>query len=267
MVKSKKDDDQEDGVYTYRGLVIRREFGDLILWNQILKEAKERQIKNIIFVTDDEKEDWWQYLDYKGRKIISPRPELIEELHMQSGVELFHMYNSEKFIEYASTYLKIAIKPGTVEQVRDVVDIHRETIYYDQPRLKMTHMAISAVLPWLEEEYPQDKLLITDEFPPFEIIRTDHVTGKEYGYDIKFFNTYSESVFLKTLYTIKMYIYDASLANMVLVFTDDEDVSRAEEVLKERYRDRLAHITYILGTLKLSDLDKPTFNFSVSYAI
>lgn len=43
-----------------------RQFGDLVLWFQIIEISKEFQ-KDIIFITDDEKEDWL-YI-HKGRQI------------------------------------------------------------------------------------------------------------------------------------------------------------------------------------------------------
>ncbi|NJM11835.1 MAG: hypothetical protein HC889_08085 [Synechococcaceae cyanobacterium SM1_2_3] len=34
-------------------------------------------MKHIVFVTDDEKEDWWLTIESKGEKTIGPRPELL----------------------------------------------------------------------------------------------------------------------------------------------------------------------------------------------
>ncbi len=46
-------------VFTHEGAVYKREFGDLFLWKQLLEYAKNQDAKQLILVTDDDKEDWW----------------------------------------------------------------------------------------------------------------------------------------------------------------------------------------------------------------
>lgn len=70
-------------------------FGDLIVWKQILKYAKE-QSKSIIFVTHDQKDDWWE--TPRG-KTIGPRYELRKEFLDCVGTDMmFHMYTMDGFI-------------------------------------------------------------------------------------------------------------------------------------------------------------------------
>lgn len=88
---SKKDKDKIGDKYSYGGLVYHRKFGDLTFWKQIIEEAKSRKIKHLIFITDDDKEDWWLIADYMGEKQIGPRPELIEEIRREAGTEHFYM--------------------------------------------------------------------------------------------------------------------------------------------------------------------------------
>lgn len=63
-------------------------YGDLVLWLQTLDKAKQAQ-KPIILVTDDTKEDWWW--KYGDNITIGPRPELVKEMLLNSGVN-FYMY-------------------------------------------------------------------------------------------------------------------------------------------------------------------------------
>jgi DNA-binding NarL/FixJ family response regulator len=116
-----KPDERE--VYVHRNLVFRREYGVLILWYQIIKEAGTRDLKDVIFITDDDKEDWWWIVESKGKKIIGPRPELVEELSSKAGVSSFYMYNSERFLEFAKKYLGIQVKPESIHQVRDITQL------------------------------------------------------------------------------------------------------------------------------------------------
>lgn len=71
-----------------------RKFGDLFVWKQTIKHAKENE-KPVIFITDDKKEDWWQ--EQSGRT-IGPRPELIEEFISETN-HGFWMYTVDRFLK------------------------------------------------------------------------------------------------------------------------------------------------------------------------
>lgn len=94
-----------------------RQYGDLIVWKQIIEKSITEK-KPIIFITDDGKEDWW--LRFKG-KTIGPRPELIEEFMAGTGLE-FHMYHPERFLSLASDYLKqeSSISMEMLDEVRNL---------------------------------------------------------------------------------------------------------------------------------------------------
>lgn len=61
------------------------QFGDLIMWKQLLKKSSDINHKYIVFVTSDTKTDWFH--KNKQNEIISPRKELLSE---------FNHYNLEK---------------------------------------------------------------------------------------------------------------------------------------------------------------------------
>lgn len=68
-------------------------YGDLIVWKQILNYARNEK-KNIVFVTNDVKEDWWEIIN--GKK-LGPRVELKKEFYDQTSMK-FYMYNDVQFI-------------------------------------------------------------------------------------------------------------------------------------------------------------------------
>jgi hypothetical protein len=90
-------------------------YGDVVIWLQLIDHAKSEQ-KPIVFVTDDEKEDWW--LEHKG-KTLGPRPELIQEMLEKAGVA-FYLYTGDRFLEYAASFLKLEDEPEIVEEAKDV---------------------------------------------------------------------------------------------------------------------------------------------------
>lgn len=105
---------KKENPYNFNKMSFKREYGDLILWKEIIKEVKPRNWKHIIFITDDKKEDWWR--EEKGEKICA-RPELVEEIR-KAGVSIFYMYNPERFMKYAKKYIKIDIKEESINQVK-----------------------------------------------------------------------------------------------------------------------------------------------------
>ncbi|MBO1072647.1 MAG: DUF4935 domain-containing protein [Dolichospermum sp. DEX189] len=90
-------------------------YGDAILWLQLIDYAKSEK-KPIIFVTDDDKEDWWLE---NGRKTISPRPELVQEMLTEAGVK-FYMYSADRFLDYAQKFLHLSKQPEVIEEAREI---------------------------------------------------------------------------------------------------------------------------------------------------
>jgi len=70
--------------------------GDALIWFQLIHYSREHQ-HPLIFVTRDDKEDWW--LKFRGRT-LQPRPELRKEFKDKTGQE-FYLYRTPRFIEYA----------------------------------------------------------------------------------------------------------------------------------------------------------------------
>ncbi|UAB68829.1 DUF4935 domain-containing protein [Vibrio sp. SCSIO 43132] len=90
-------------------------FGDLIVWKQVIDKSKQEK-RAIILITDDKKEDWW--INFKG-KTIGPRPELIEEFKANTE-HSFHMYQTDRFIEYSSGFLNEKLNQDLVNEIREV---------------------------------------------------------------------------------------------------------------------------------------------------
>lgn len=108
-----KDAKNKDGI---------RKYSDLILWNEVIKYAHDKQ-KNIIFVTDDLKPDWWNIENGKYEFL----PRLISEfkkktkLRNKENIDVKHVeleiipFVSVDFFEAVANSLKID-KTDAVEQ-------------------------------------------------------------------------------------------------------------------------------------------------------
>lgn len=98
-----------------------RKYGDLILWKQILDRAKTTN-QGIIFVCDDRKDDWW--LQFRG-KTLGARPELVKEFKQATESD-FHMYSSDRFLEFAGEHFDRQISSGAVTEMREMKRLDEE---------------------------------------------------------------------------------------------------------------------------------------------
>ena len=73
------------------------QFGDFIIWKEMLNISKNKE-KNILFVSDDRKEDWCDR--FKGID-LGPRKELIREFYELTS-KLFYSVTTKDFIKYMS---------------------------------------------------------------------------------------------------------------------------------------------------------------------
>lgn len=84
--------------YMDRGTTYEAKFGDLYIWKQILEHvASDKEHKHLIFVTDEEKPDWWAK---SGSSTIGPAPALSQELALHAEGWSLRMYRSPRFFKH-----------------------------------------------------------------------------------------------------------------------------------------------------------------------
>ena len=98
-------------------------YGDLIVWLQTISYSKEQK-RNIIFVTDDHKPDWWDKVEGNH----TPRKELIKEFVNTTECGII-IYDSSRFLEYAKRNKELKISKKTLN---DVVKIKFDDINYSR---------------------------------------------------------------------------------------------------------------------------------------
>jgi hypothetical protein len=91
-----------------------RQFGDLVIWTEILEKAKAIK-QPVVFVTSDTKEDWWWK---HGQFTVGPRPELVQEMISLANVK-FYMYNVERFLSEAQKRIDTKVELIEVERAAD----------------------------------------------------------------------------------------------------------------------------------------------------
>lgn len=69
--------------------------GDLLIWRIILDTAQKHN-KSVIFVSIDEKSDWWYQ---SNKEALYPRYELVDEFRRVSNQQSFHIVTFSRFLE------------------------------------------------------------------------------------------------------------------------------------------------------------------------
>lgn len=88
----------------------RHLYGDLIVWKQTISHSAEQK-KDIIFITDDHKTDWWDKVEGK----YTPRKELIKEFAESTG-QCVLIYDSSRFLEYAKQNKGVKVSRKTMDE-------------------------------------------------------------------------------------------------------------------------------------------------------
>ncbi len=131
-----------------------RKFGDFFVWKQISNKSNELKI-GIILVTDDRKEDWW--VRFKG-KTLHPRPELIKEF-IELTNQSFHMYQADRFLEFARDYLKENINQNAIDEIRELRKLDEQErlnqIIKEKAYLETAHA---------RERLFKERLMLEDEY-------------------------------------------------------------------------------------------------------
>lgn len=87
-------DKNKTDISIFYGTHYQKKYGDLILWEEIIKKAEDEHIKKVVFISDDLKEDWIFKIDDEE---IGVRAELREELWTKAEADLF-LLTSNKFL-------------------------------------------------------------------------------------------------------------------------------------------------------------------------
>ncbi len=262
--------------FCFGGLVYQRKFGDLILWIQIIEYAKSNKIRNVIFITDDQKEDWW--LKHKGKK-YGARPELIDEIKRETQVKNFHIYAVDNFLSHAKAQIgaSVEVSEKSIQEVKAYSryrndnmhrfkrNMHGEIIYRGGGRLSMEMVKEAdisqSVRRWLEERHDD----VSNGSGLFDFVAIDD--GRLIGYEIKVFSKYLD--LKKKLHSLMMCLRheDFDYVSLVIVCRDKyiaEDVSRLikEQLSENLFKDKMIQgVQVVVGiSTRLDSVDaEPLF--------
>lgn len=261
------DDDKEkseEPIFSYGDLTYQRKFSDYIIWSQIIEFADKSGLTDLIFITDDNKEDWWFKVKQNGEKTISPRPELIEEITTKTKIQRFHMYSSESFLKYANEELSAKVPKEAIEEVRDLARA-------PERRFVTSNIGATterAIYKWLSDRYGEECLSLSQN-QPVDIIAK--IEGKVIAYvviAVMAVRGYAHLI-SKLQHSINRVRYLADKDNFdevafVIVTFEANSVDRMKSMLLERFVD-CPPVRIIIGTADLIE-ETGTVSGYVPYA-
>lgn len=112
--------------YMADGLIYDRQFGDYVLWKQLLAHAAEVKPSGILLITSDVKEDWW--LDTKSVSGLRPQPELVMDMQRRGKVSDFWMYTLSDFVKKSKIFLDSKVSENTISDVEQADQEQAEPI-------------------------------------------------------------------------------------------------------------------------------------------
>ena len=91
----------------------RHLYGDLIIWKQMIEYARKYK-KDVVFVSDDLKEDW---LRIENGKKKGPRRELLREFYENTGGQKIIILTQNSFLDFVHSLPEHSVKTSTIKEV------------------------------------------------------------------------------------------------------------------------------------------------------
>lgn len=198
-----------------------RKFGDLIIWKQILHHTLTSPIKNVFFITDDTKEDWWAIMKSAGSKVIGPLEALRTEIYSESSVELFHMYSTSDFLSNAQKLLHIKVSESSINDV----------IKSQKRRFERHHMSVP---PGFSLEHLKESPLILNELPRMVITAE---MGEQLAEHFRNFGIYPAG----QTYLNEIHAEMETLKEALQVSTTQQQLNRLQEMSNKELEKILLH--------------------------
>lgn len=115
------DEGNKKDVSHFSNVEFQDKYGDLYLWKEIIERAKSDDIKNVIFVCDDSKKDWWFVHSGKTHGVLES---LKTEICKEAAIENFKAISQLTFLHEAKSYLKnINIQDSSLKEVEELTYI------------------------------------------------------------------------------------------------------------------------------------------------
>ncbi len=114
-----KDAKTKSGSRGFGQYIYEEQYGDLIIWEHLIAQSKEHG-RPVIFITEDNKSDWWYEV---SGKTIGADPSLIQEFFEKTNQSI-QLYSLSEFVKHALE--KFDIKTINNEAMDDLIEESNE---------------------------------------------------------------------------------------------------------------------------------------------
>lgn len=270
--KDSKKAESEDPIFIHDHLKYHRQHGDLILWRQLISHVKDAPHKAVIFVTDDNKEDWW----WKSNgRTIGAHPELVREITRLTPVNLFWIYSYANFLTHAKSYTDVTISDASVDEVREasqIMNLSVKNARSEDSFLRNNNLRARGdklergVVKWLRTKY--DFAESSGTFP--DIVAED-MDGTLIGFEVKGIRLQSALRSAELINSILRGFLEMKGGKfskfwLILVFDSSASLTTASEARRNRLRFEFSKVVkeypisgIIIGILNEDDEFEPEF--------
>ncbi|USA53891.1 PIN-like domain-containing protein [Acinetobacter sp. C32I] len=119
-------DNDKNEIFSFDNLNYKSKFGDLIIFKQMINYSQDKNIQNIVFITDDKKIDWLSIINQSGDKILGARPELKQEILSNANINDFHIFDSVGFLKKSDDFLNVQIKIESYSDINQSLEIDHQ---------------------------------------------------------------------------------------------------------------------------------------------
>ncbi|MBO3002907.1 DUF4935 domain-containing protein [Stenotrophomonas maltophilia] len=120
-----RDQDKAGNFYVFDGLRYDPQYGDYMVWRELLKHSAENNVKRLMLVTSDVKPDWW--LESRSISGMRPQPELVMEMVREANVDCFWMYTLSDFIKNAGSFLRATVTQKAITDAKQAESASRRS--------------------------------------------------------------------------------------------------------------------------------------------
>lgn len=261
---NEKSKSKETG-FTYDGIIYQKKYGDLIIWKEIIKHAKNSNLKDIIFISNDSKPDWiWRVDQYT----IHARPELVDEIFREANVERFHIYPAERFLEYAKEHLDADVKSETLEEIREV-SIEDKLSKRQASQIFISRSTYNKlILDWLNKKYRNSLVIVNhvSDYPDFISNQGD----LKLGFELKIFNNeniLSQIYFEKILTQAHSQIQNNNFHEITIIFLTSNTYLLDETVIffKKIMYSYMYDVNVYFGSIQINEMSIENIEFEISH--
>ncbi|KAB8142954.1 hypothetical protein F8S13_11975 [Chloroflexia bacterium SDU3-3] len=219
--------------------------GDLLIWYTILKIGEIRN-KDVIFVSGDEKPDWWHKSENQN---IYPRYELVDEFRRKSGGNSFHIVSFSNMLKIFGVSKEVVEEVKNEESITHVVE--SKTKITSKNIVNRLDIINKSLVNWIKNIYALKSVYFrvnNNTEDPVDFIFSD-ISGNHFAVLVNYMGNYriSLSRFRRNLRISKNTVDNVEVDLKPIIFFVFNDELSTKNVAIDQYDDEFDDTSYVVG--------------------